>query len=207
MLERQIKEFDDKQKAYVKAYTIMCVVVFLSLSAYIYIKGSQYMVFRTAVATNNDLITVLHNQNTVEKAAYDTNKENFDKVSAEIEKKLKMIFPANDDYTVLTKQIDVIEEELNRSNDTFEISNIDYQSVKDMGNYSILPLRMNIKSSGENFTRFLHKIENSGALNDQVRLMDISSIRLSFQEIEELGKFEKMINFSVLINAYFQNQT
>lgn len=204
MLEKQVKEFEAKQKSYLRIYMIMCLTVFLSLSGYIYVKGSQYLALKDGVVKNNEMIEVLQNEVAIEKAAYDTNKESFDETASEIAKKMEKIFPENDNYTTLTKQIDLIEDELNRSNDPFEISNIDYQEDAEADEYSILPLRMNIKSSGKNFTKFLHMIENSGALNGELRLMDISSIRLSFQEADENTNADQMITFSVLINAYFQ---
>jgi hypothetical protein len=176
----------------------------LSFGLYTIFKTREYITLKAGISANAEMIDLLQADAVQEKALYEINKEKNDEIISEIEKKLKTLFPENDEYTALTRQIDQLEEDLNRKSDPFEISNIDYMSVVKEANYSYLPLRMNIKSSGENFTKFLHLMENSGSLNDGLRLMDISSIRLSFQESEEQTG-ENMINFTVLLNAYFQS--
>ena len=65
-------------------------------------------------------------------------------------------------------------------------------------------MRLSIRSSSSNFTKFLHHIENSGNLESGVRLMDISSIKLNFEDSSRAGE-ASIINFNVQINAYFQN--
>lgn len=204
MLEKQVQEYEAKQKAYAKAYMVLCLIVLLSFGTYTVFKIREYITLKAGVSANAEMITLLQADAVQEKALYEINKAKSDETIFEIEKKLNTLFPSTDDYTALTRQIDKIEEDLNRKNDPFEISNIDYLNIVNEANYSILPLRMNIKSSGENFTRFLHLMENSGSLNDGLRLMDLSSIRLSFQDAEQEGG-KNMINFTVLLNAYFQS--
>lgn len=204
MLEKQVQEYESKQKSYAKAYMVLCLVVLLSFGVYTVFKTREYITLKAGVSANAEMIKLLQADAVQEKALYEVNKVKSDEILSEIEKKLRALFPESDDYTALTRQIDKLEEDLNRKADPFEISNIDYLNVVNEGKYSILPLRMNIKSSGENFTKFLHLMENSGSLNDGLRLMDISSIRLSFQDAEEEGG-TNMINFTVLLNAYFQS--
>ena len=124
-----------------------------------------------------------------------------DNIAFGVDEKLEFIFPSTDGYTALTRQLDLFEEELSKKNNPFEISSIEYQTTEELENYSVLPLRMSIESSADNFTKFLHQIENSGSLDDQVRLMDIQSIRLNFSDNEDESK---LIKFTVQINAYFQ---
>jgi len=93
-------------------------------------------------------------------------------------------------------------QELNRTKSPFVISSIEYQDaqIDPDGNYKFLPLRMNITSSRDNFAKFLRYVETSGSILDNVRLMDIQSIHMSF------GKDSgESVNFSVKIHAYFQN--
>jgi hypothetical protein len=170
---------------------------------YFYKNWQQYSVARAASEKNQELIVALRDRVSDEKAIYDNKKDGFNTLNKEIDEKLEFIFPDEDDYTSLTRQIDSFEEELSRKNNPFEISNIDYQSIVEEGVYAILPFRMNILSSADNFTKFLHLIENSGSLGDQIRLMDIQSIRLNFESSDE--GVSETINFTVQINAYFQN--
>ncbi len=203
MFEKQIQEFEEKQKSYAKAYMILCLVVIIIFGTYSSLKIREYITLKAGTEANTKLISLLQAEASTERASYEINRKKTDEIIEEIEKKLETIFPVNDDYTQLTRQIDKIEDQLNRTNDPFEISSLDYMNVLKEGKYSILPIRMNIKSSGENFTKFLHLVENSGSLNDGLRLMDVSSIRLSFQDARSPEE-TNMINFSVLINAYFQ---
>ncbi len=189
---------------HIKAYALLCLIIVVCIGFFSYQKWQEYSISTQAVSKNKELIVALRNKASDEKSLYESKKDGFNNLNKEIEEKLKYILPASDNYTELTRQIDAFEEELSRKNNPFEVSNIDYQSIIETENYSVLPFRMNIKSSDENFTQFLHLIENSGALDDQIRLMDIQSIRLNFSDEENEGTETETIDFTVQINAYFQ---
>lgn len=191
-----------RQKMYIKAYAVLCLIIAVAMGFYSYDKWQQYTAYKQIVDKNKTFISELRDEVSDEKGLYEADKSGFDSLNKEIEEKLALIFPITDNYTVLTRQIDEFEQELNKKNDPFHISSITYQDPLVMGLYSVLPMKMDIESSRENFSKFLHIVENSGSLNDQLRLMDISSIRLNFQEAEVEGP--EIITFSVQINAYFQ---
>lgn len=193
-----------RQKLHIRTYALLCAILTFAMGFYSYTKWTEYDMARRGVSQNKQFITFLRTEVGNEKTVSDTNKPKYNQLSKDIEQKLKVIFPANDDYTALTRQIDSYEEDLSKKTSPFEISNIDYQTAIEEENYSILPFRMNIRSSSENFTKFLHLIENSGTLKDKIRLMDISSIRLNFESNDEDQTAPEIINFAVQINAYFQ---
>ncbi len=195
-----------RQSVYIKTYAVLCLIAILSLGFYSFQKWQEYNLVNEAVSKNKEFIVLLRDQTANEKSEYETNKSDFDSLDKEIEEKLTYVFPSVDEYTTLTRQLDSYEEELSKKNSIFEVSNIDYQSPVVGEEYSILPFRMSIRSSPENFTEFLHLMESSGSLTDQVRLMDISSIRLNFEssEGEDVVNKSNIINFTVQINAYFQ---
>jgi hypothetical protein len=192
-----------RQKMHIRAYAILCLILFVSIGFYSYKKWQEYSFAKDAVSAHKEFISILRDSVANEKSTYELEKTGFNNLNKEIEEKLTYIFPPNDGYTAMTRQMDIFEEELAKKNNPFEISSIDFQSIQQNENYSVLPIRMSIKSSSENFTKFLHQIENSGSLTNQIRLMDISSIRLNFQESSTENKSE-MITFTVQINAYFQ---
>ena len=192
-----------RQKTNIKAFAILCLIVFLTMGFYSYQKYQEYSLFKTAVEKNKEFITALRDSVSNEKALFDSGKEDFDGLNEEIEEKLSYIFPATDDYTALTRQLDSFEDELTSKNSPFDVSSISYQTVTEEGNYSVLPFRMSIRSSAENFTKFLHLIENSGSLNDRIRLMDLSSIRLNFEGGND-NDGPEIISFTVQINSFFQ---
>lgn len=198
------KILERREKLHVRTYLMLCLILLLSVGFYSYKKWQEYSLAKLGLTQNQSYIELLRNEAAGEKTTYESDQKDFQKVNKVMVENLKVIFPDSDNYTNLTRQIDKFEAELSKKNEPFEIANIDYQAVIETETYSVLPLRMNIRSSDGNFTKFLHLVENSGALDEEIRLMDISSIRLNF----DTGSAEKtgpeIINFSVQINAYFQ---
>jgi len=190
---------------HIKAYAILCLVVFLVMGFFSYQKWQEYSVIKLAANANVALISELRNEVTEEKIQYEDLKDEANSLNKEIEEKLQYILPPTDDYTELTRQLDTIEEELASVNDPFDVSNLDYQSVQTTEEFSVLPVRMNIRSSAENFQKFLHIVETSGSLDDRLRLFDISSIRLNFEGSND-DSGPEIISFTVQLNAYFQKQ-
>lgn len=204
MPEITYKIEERRQKLHIRAYALLCAVMALAMGLYVYAKWTEYDLARRGVNQNRQFVSSLRAEAAKDMADFDLDKKEHEQLSRDIEQKLKVIFPATDDYTALTRQIDFYEMELSKKNSPFEISNIDYQGSSQDENYSILPFSMNIRSSRENFIKFLHLIENSGALKNKIRLMDISTIRLTFvSDTKDLGAPE-IISFFVQINAYFQ---
>jgi len=191
-----------KQKSGLRAYTALCLVFLVIVGAFTYFKWVDYNTFKTAIASNESVIEKLKQDVINEKSDYLEKKSALEELSGEIEGNLKTVFPATDNYTELTRAFDAFEQELNRTKSPFVISSIEYQDaqIDPDGNYKFLPLRMNITSSRDNFAKFLRYVETSGSILDNVRLMDIQSIHMSF------GKDSgESVNFSVKIHAYFQN--
>lgn len=204
MSEIQYKILERRQKLHIKTYALLCLVLIMSIGFYSFKKWQAYALAKDGIEKNNNFITLMRDEVGNEKSDFENRKPGFDQLNTEISKNLKTVFPMNDDYTNLTRQLDAFEKELAKKNDPFEVANIDYQSTVEAENYRILPLRMNIRSSRDNFTKFLHLIENSGALNANIRLMDVSSIKLNFENSAEESDANDIISFSLQLNAYFQ---
>lgn len=193
-----------RQQMYIRTYAVLCFLFIALMGFYSYSKWGDYQMALQGVEQNKLYISSLTNSVTSEKAVADVKKDESTQLNKDIAQKLKVIFPAADDYTNLTKQMDAYEVQLSTKSSPFEVSNIDYQEPVKADTYSILPMRMNIRSSKENFQKFLHMVENSGSLKENKRLMDISSIRLNFENNDQNTGASEIISFSVQINAYFQ---
>lgn len=204
MTDLNYKLEERREQIHIRTYAVLCLLFILLMGFYTYSKWNDYQNAILGVAQNKSYIVSLRNEGSTEKAAASTKKDEADQLNKDIAQKLKVIFPATDDYTTLTKQMDAYEVDLSKPDSPFEVSNIDYQDPIKADNYSILPMRMNIRSSKDNFTKFLHMIENSGGMKDNKRLMDISSIRLNFENNDQIPSANEIISFSVQINAYFQ---
>ena len=191
-----------REKMYIKAYAVLSVLVLLVGGFYTYKKWQEYSLIQAVLEKNESYIAELRDESADEKNRYESQKENFNNLNKEIQEKLAMVFPQGDNYTALTRQLDEFEQKISTKNNPFEVSNIEYETPVVAENYSIMPFRMNIQSSSENFRKFLHLMESSGSLKDQVRLMEVTSIRLNFEEDDE--DTSEMISFTVQINAYFK---
>ncbi len=189
---------------YVKAYAVLCLVLLLVMGFYTYKNWNDYTLYNQALNSNDEFVQALKEKVAESKTNYDDVRNEYSDLNSQIAANVSVVFPTQDNYTALTRQIDAFEEEISTKSNLFEISNLEFQPTIDGENYRTLPLMMNIRSSADNFTKFLHLIENSGSLEEKVRLMDISSIRLNFEESIDEGNKEQIINFSVQMNAYFQ---
>ncbi|MEK7672251.1 MAG: hypothetical protein AAB373_00045 [Patescibacteria group bacterium] len=198
------KLLERRQKLQLKTYGLLCLILLISMGFYSYKNWNEYALAKEGVKQNANFIEVLRKQDTEVKTTYESKVTYFSQLQREISKNLEMIFPTKDDYTSLTRQLDAFEENLSKKSDLFEVSNIDFQTPQVKDNSSVLPFKMSIRSSKENFTKFLHMVESSGALNSNIRLMDISSIKLNFENSSEESDANDLISFTVYINAYFQ---
>lgn len=202
MNRNAFRELQAQQAQSTKFWAGVAVVLLVLVGLYFWNNLSQYLAMREAVARADSEISALNEELAVKRLDYQKEKVAAEAFYREVDSKLAAILPSANDYTSLTRQIDGFEKELAKRHNPFEISNISYQDAVETEKGAVLPLRMNIRSSANNFEKFLHLIENSGSLDSSLRLMEISSIRLNFLEgSEEEGE---IINFSVQINAYFQ---
>ena len=193
-----------RQNLQIKIYAILSIILVFAVSGYSYLKWQEYSSVNALLSGSEDLISNLRTNLNETNARYSENRDGFSDLKEDIDERLDYIFPATDDYTDLTRQFDSYEKELATVREPFEVSHIDYQAPIEEKNYTILPVRMTIRSSSQNFQAFLHLLENSGALDEEVRLMDISSIRLNFEGTDDNVTAPEIINFTVQLNAYFQ---
>ena len=195
----KLDQIREDQKREVKFWLVVTAIVgFLSIS-YLWSNTSEYLDIKAAIENSENLKANINEALTDQKNIFEENRAEAEAFYSEVYDKLSLILPESENVTALTRQIDNFEKQLAKRHNPFEVSNISFQEASQTEQFSILPFRMNIRSSESNFQKFLSLIENSGTLNEGVRLMEISSIRLNF-----LNGEEDLINFSVQINAYFQ---
>ncbi len=193
-----------RQKIQTRAYLLLCLVLLAVVGVYTYFQFVEYQFISQGVQKSEVLAANLRSGVGEARSQYEENRRVFDQLDRVIEQNLEKVFPTDDDYTELTRQLDSFEESLARGRSPFEVSSIEYQSVVERDSYSVLPFRMSIQSSPENFTKFLHMVENSGVIDGQTRLMSVSSIRLSFRGSPVAGSPADIITFTVQVNAYFR---
>lgn len=193
-----------RQELQKKIYAVLCVLLICGMGAYTYFKWQKLVTLREGVLNDKTIIATLTKQLPEEKNAYNAAKPSFDNLSTKIDNSIKEILPQGEQYTELTRRLDMLEEKFNSKANPFEVSNIDFQTPVVKDTYGILPFRMSIRASADNFGEFLKLMQTSGSFSNQMRLMNISSIRLNFENADQGTGGPEMITFNVQINAYFQ---
>lgn len=195
-----------REKMYIKAYALLIILILAGSGFYSYKKYMDYDFLKKGFASNEVVLKELATASVSEQNTYEDKKAEFYAFSDMVNKSVVSIFPSSEQYTELTKKMEEIEGQLSTTSNPIEISNITYQKPIKLNGYSVLPFRMSVRASNANFTKFLKMIESSGSVDSGLRLMDVPSIRLNFQNTDnqDFASDNEIIDFTVQVNAYFQ---
>jgi hypothetical protein len=122
-----------------------------------------------------------------------------------VENKLNEIFPAGINKIEIIKRLENFATSIDAKTPPFEFNSIAFsQPEQAEEGYTVLPIKTSIHSSTANFDRFLQLISLSGMLDSDipVRLMEISTINISYRGIDPLTGEDKGVDFAVTLNAY-----
>lgn len=202
--------FFQKKQFQMQLYGGLTIILMLFLAYYVFTNLTKMLDMRAEINSLNQLHNALISTNARLENEISTVKEENIELTQKIESELELVFPETENHTVLTRTLEQFANDLNRTKNPFIINNLQYlatQKAPDSG-YSILPIKMTLHSSTDNFFKFLEYIEKSGTLSDKTRLLDIRSIIINFISPQGSsgnisGKDE--INFNVSINAYFRS--
>lgn len=192
-----------------KIFGGLSLILAVFLGYYIFTNTMTFLGMREDIAEIKQLHAAIQTTDKRLDGELENIKAENEELIASINDELNYVFPETENHTLLTRTIESFSSDLNRLKNPFIISNLNYmtaQQSKD-GDYMILPTKMTIHSSHENFIKFLEYAENSGTLSDKTRLLDIKSIVINFvspsgSQGNTSGKDE--INFNVSINSYFK---
>ena len=143
-----------------------------------------------------------------EKAGFKTFADERAKKQEELGDKISGILPPDENYTELTRSLDNYFAEHDRAGNSIQQDNLRFgkgSPLPQMSNVSALPVFMNLRSTRDNFFKFLDFVNNSGSLETGTRLMDINSIDITFSKGGEvIEDMKQEIVFNVSMNAYYQ---
>lgn len=196
-----------------RTFIFLTVVVLIISVVYGYIQYQQLSMVNLAIANGQTQLRDLQAAEKQISADYATIKEvyenNFDTIRTSIEQ----VYPSEEYYTELTRLLDnyVLMNNQTTLNPIF-MSDLRFSSprIDKENDYAVLPFNLTLSTSRDNFDKFLAFVENSGSLEDGVRLMDIRSISMNLPS-GEVGAFSSdiesdipVMNVSMSLNAYFQ---
>lgn len=161
------------------------------------------------IETNDQLHGALATTNSRIDEELTTVKEENIELNQTIQEERDVVFPKGENHTSLTRTLEQFANDTHRSKSPFMISNLHYQTPQESedGDYMILPFKLTIHSSYENFFKFLEYVSNSGTLSDKTRLIDIQQIVINFvspQGTQGNLSGQDEINFNVSMQAYFR---
>jgi hypothetical protein len=197
----------------IRSYTGMMLLVLIAAGVYGYLQFQKLSDNWNAIATEQALAVQLQTAGNQFSADYTELKATFDKNFAAILNSIQGVYPTEEDYTELTRTLDKFFQATNSSLNPIFASNLQFSQARidDAHDYAILPLTMTISATRENFEKFMKYIENSGALEEKTRLMEITSISINFASqpasaftVSPTAAEIPLLNVSVSMNAYFQ---
>lgn len=194
----------------VKFYGVLCVILLIIIGFYSYTNITKVLNMRTEISTYNQLHGVLaENSGRVDDELETIKLENTDLVKT-IQSERNVVLPETENHTALTRALEKFANEIHRSKNPFTINSLQYQTPQQPKeeNYKILPFKITIHSSYDNFFKFLKYVEDSGTLSDKTRLIDIQEIIINFVSPQgTAGNISGAdeINFNVSMHAYFQS--
>lgn len=110
------------------------------------------------------------------------------------EQALSLVYPTDENITDFTRMIDNFAAKNNFSSNPFFVNNLSYQNAKE----GYVPVQMSVKTSKKNLEKFLDYVEQSGSLENEVRLMSIEEMNINTPD-EYGGTYD--VNFTIY--AYY----
>ena len=114
---------------------------------------------------------------------------------------LEKVFPTDSEKTNFTRFIDDYFFRNNFLSNEIFLKSMVYGQASAMDGYYVMPVSMSITSSKNNFMNFLKYVESSGALQSNVRVMDIKSIDVTFREDDNKNR---LYDYRISLNVYYQ---
>lgn len=195
-----------------RLYGGLSIVVLAVIGFYAYTNVMNMMSMRAEIATHNQLHGALvDTDNRLDQELKKVKEENID-LNQNIQSERDIVFPQYENHTTLTRSLEQFANDTHRTKNPFLISSLQYQTPmkSESEEYMILPFKITIHCSYENFFKFLEYVENSGTLSDKTRLLDIQQIIINFvspQGTQGNISGQDEINFNVSMQAYFRSNS
>lgn len=198
---------------------VLITLIILGVGGYFGFQNyTEYQAARTALNSENETLATLKASADIAKTNYYALKKDMDAQNAGVNQSIEQILPSNEDFTDLARQLDKYFLNTSATTSPMFLSNLSFSNPNTQaGELAILPFNMSISGNEDGFKKFLEYVENSGDLNAETRLLDFTSINLSYSTDQEVspttGTDEttasvfspvRTINASLNLRAFFQ---
>jgi hypothetical protein len=133
---------------------------------------------------------------------YQNSKKDYVDAAAANDEKLNIILPSAEDLTALTRLFDDFAFKNHYRNNPFFISQLSYGEIDENAElaYRVIPITMTLEASERNFFQFLEYVENSGSIENGIRLLAVNGITLQLQDDET-----ETLTVQLSLQAYIQS--
>lgn len=190
---------------------------------YGYMHYQEYQSAKAAFDQENQVLADLKGAADKTKKDYLNLKKEMANANSGVNQSIEKVLPPGEDFTNLARELDKYFLNTSASTNPMFLSDLRFSSPqeKEGKEFGELPFSMNITGDEEGFKQFLNYIETSGDLNEENRLLSISSVNLTYQspQIETTQNVDgsvtsdttvsstpivRNVNASLNLNAYFQ---
>ena len=162
-------------------WVIALVVLVLIGGVFTYFRFQKYILSADALNSGSNLLAQI--QADTDKAAADFNKLNLElkQKNVTITEAMKEVFPAEENYTELARQLDDYFIKNAQGDSNFFLSDLRFgpTRIDPKLDYAELPFTISMNATQRKFEDFLKYIENSGDFTNRTRLIEINSINLN----------------------------
>lgn len=195
-----------------RLYVVLSILLLGIVGYFTFNNVMKFLDVRAETQSNIEIFDNLENNEEIITTELANEQDGIQQLNQKIQTELELVFPKNESHTKLTRTLEQFANDIHRLKNPFIINNLQYlKSEKvDGENYSVMPFKMTIHSSYDNFFKFLEFVENSGTLSEKNRLIEITTITINF--ISPSGTIGNLsgqdeINFNATMNAYFRSIT
>ncbi|MDP2624703.1 MAG: hypothetical protein Q8P27_00790 [Candidatus Peregrinibacteria bacterium] len=166
---------------------------------YGYNKFNELSDVKETVELTDDVLFDVESESREITENYQDAKKNSVDTYSENKEKIDTVFPEKEDLTSFTRALDDFSFENHYSSNPFFVSQLTYGDVVSEDDYRYIPITMTLETSEKNLYKFIEYVNNSGSLDNGVRLMAINAITLQLSEDEDTLKVQ------LSLYAYIQN--
>ncbi len=196
-------------KKIAKNYFIFAFIVLVIAGVYGYFQAVKLLGAQDALSKEQDLLISMQKSNDELAKQYAEIKNKYNEDFKSIRLYINSVLPPYDNYTELTRQLDDVITKYDTNQKDIFMSNLQFGKprVKADNDYATLPFSLTLKTTQENFKKFLLFVENSGSLDAGTRLLSINSIAMNFPKSENSDDKKEVINVNLSLNAYLQKSS
>lgn|GEM_PF-1308517 len=197
----KLKQMYEKNNQF---FTVLSILLLLITGYFSYVHFSELSMVKADIASLEKVESDLTKTLSDSSVDYATKTELYTERRKGHLAELEKVFPADAEKTNFTRFIDDYFFRNNFLSNEIFLKSMIYGQANQEDGYMVLPVSMSITSSKNNFTNFLKYVENSGALQSNVRVMDIKSIDVTFREDDNKNR---LYDYRVSLNVYYQGSS